>query len=368
LPTNQTALTDKVIYDPRPVVETDGERNAMVQQLLVGMDVRSQEGGLSSVELRFRNTATFADQGNDYAFEGADNDSLSLGKPITILTGDRGDLQEIFRGTITAIEFINESSQQPELVVLAEDDLLKARLSRKTRLFTDSTAGDIVESIAQELGLSADVSGLDESLDSWLQHNETDLAFLRRLLARFDADMQLLEGTLQVSPRTDVQRGELTLRMRSQLLAVKICADLNHQVTGVSLAHWDPGQGQTIEAESDQSADAGPGEGTSGADALDAAVGSRVEHLSGVAVANQSEAQAVVNASFARRSRRFVTVNGVAIGNPAIKVGTHVTLEAVGPRFANTYYVTRVLHRYDRSARLYQTEFEAECGFLGEAN
>lgn len=368
MPTNQTALTDKVIYDPRPLVEVDGAQSLMVQQLLVAMDVRASEGGLSSVELRFRNTATIEDQGNDYAFEGADNDILSLGKPIVISTGDRHDPQEIFRGTITALEFINEPPQQPELLVMAEDELLKARLSRKTRLFTDSSVGDIVESIARELGITTNISGLDASLDSWLQHNETDLAFLRRLLARFDADLQMVEGELQASPRTDIQRGELTLRMRSQLLTVRICADLNHQVTGMSLAHWDPAQGQAIEAESDQSADVGPGEGTTGADALGQAIGERVEHLDGVAVADQAEAQAVVNASLARRARRFVTVNGIAVGNPAIKVGTHVTLEAVGPRFANTYYVTRVLHRYDRSARQYQTEFEGECGFLGEGS
>ncbi len=366
MPTNQTALTDKVIYDPRPTVEVDGERNEMLQQLIVGMEVRAQEGGLSAAELRFRNTATLEDRGNDYAFENADNDILSLGKTITVYTGDRNDPEEIFRGTITALEFICEPPQQPELVVLAEDDLLKARMSRKTRLFTESTLSDVVQSITQELGLNSSVDGLDETLDDWLQHNETDLAFMRRLLARYDADLQMLAGELQVASRNDTQRGEFTLRMRSQLLAVRLCADLNHQVSAVSLSHWDPAQGEAIEVESDQSADAGPGEGTRGAEALEQALAERVEHLNGVAVANQTEAQAVVNASFARRSRRFVTVNGIAIGNPALKVGSHVNLQGVGPRFENTYYLTRVLHRYDRSDRQYQTEFEGECGFFGQ--
>ena len=365
MPTEQTALSDKIIYDPRPTVEVDGERNQMLQQLLTGMEVRAQEGGLSSAELRFRNTATLEDVGNDYAFEGSENELLSLGKSITVYTGDRNTPQEIFRGTITGLEFINQPPQQPELVVLAEDDLLKARMSRKTRLFSDSTAGDVIETIGQELGLNVSVEGLDETLDDWLQHNETDLAFMRRLLARFDGDMQMLEGELLVAPRSDIQRGEFSLRMRSQLLSVRLCADLNHQVTGVSLSHWDPAQGERIEAESDQAADMGPGEGTRGDEALEQALDERNEHLSGVAAANQSEAQAVVNAAFSRRARRFVTLNGIAIGNPSLKVGSHVSLQGVGPRFENSYYLTRVLHRYDRSDRQYQTEFEGECGFFG---
>jgi phage protein D len=332
------------------------------------MQVRIQEGGLSSAELRFRNTATLEDVGNDYAFEGSENDLLSLGNAITVFTGDRNTPVEVFRGTITGLEFISEPPEQPELVVLAEDDLLKARLSRKTRLFSDSSAGDVIESIARELGLTARVEGLDEDLDAWLQHNETDLAFLRRLLARFDADMQMIEGELLVAPRSEIQRGEYTLRMRSQLLAIRCCADLNHQVTGVSLSHWDPAQGERIEAQSDSGADIGPGEGTRGGEALEQALEARIEHLNGVAVANQSEAQAVVNASLSRRTRRFVTVNGIAIGNPSLKVGSHVSLAGLGPRFSNTYYLTRVLHRYDRTDRQYQTEFEGECGFIGSGD
>ena len=145
MPTAQTLLTEKAIYDSRPIVEVDGEINAMVQNLLMGMEMREQEGGLSTMELRFRNTATLEGQGNDYAFEGTDNELLSLGKPIIVYSGDRLDPRAIGRGTITAVEMVIEPQQQPELVVLSEDDLVKARMSRKTRLFTDSTAGDVIE-------------------------------------------------------------------------------------------------------------------------------------------------------------------------------------------------------------------------------
>jgi phage protein D len=61
-----------------------------------------------------------------------------------------------------------------------------------------------------------------------------------------------------------------------------------------------------------------------------------------------------------------VQVAGTAEGNAALRVGTHVTLRGLGPRFDNVYYVTRACHRWD-VASAYETDFEAECAFLGGA-
>jgi phage protein D len=61
-----------------------------------------------------------------------------------------------------------------------------------------------------------------------------------------------------------------------------------------------------------------------------------------------------------------VRVAGTAEGNAALRVGTHVTLRGLGPRFDNVYYVTRACHRWD-VASAYETDFEAECAFLGGA-
>ena len=83
-----------------------------------------------------------------------------------------------------------------------------------------------------------------------------------------------------------------------------------------------------------------------------------------LAVATDGEARALADASFDRRARRFVSVEGLAEGNPALRVGTHVSLRGLSPRFDNTYYVVRASHRYDQT-RGYETEFEAECAYLG---
>jgi phage protein D len=96
------------------------------------------------------------------------------------------------------------------------------------------------------------------------------------------------------------------------------------------------------------------------------ALSTRSEHLGQFANLNQSEAQALVDAEFLQRVRRFVVAHGLAEGNPNLRVGSWVTLTGIGPRFSNSYYVTSAVHRFD-TEKGYETEFTAECAYLGNA-
>jgi phage protein D len=108
-----------------------------------------------------------------------------------------------------------------------------------------------------------------------------------------------------------------------------------------------------------------PGRGRPAAALLAAARDERAEHIGGRQVHDQAEAQALADAAFARASRRFVTLEASVHGDPRIRVGTHVAVAGAGRLFSNTFYVTRVLHRYD-TAEGYVTELAAECAFIGE--
>ena len=94
------------------------------------------------------------------------------------------------------------------------------------------------------------------------------------------------------------------------------------------------------------------------------AVSTRSEHIGNFANRNQSEAQALADADFLQRSRKFVVARGCAAGNPALRVGSWVTLTGLGPRFSNDYFVTSTVHHWD-TENGYETEFTAECAYLG---
>lgn len=358
----ETPVSDRVLYSARPTLRIAGQENERMTALLLAMRMDESEGGMSRLELRFSNLASTTDGGAEIAF--ANDPDLRLGAEIAVYAGDADGPQEIFRGKITALELVYTTGDAPQLTLLAEDALQTARMARRSKVYADQSPADVVRAVAEELGLRPTLTGLDSPTGTWAQIGESDLAFLRRLLARFDAGLQIVGDELQVSPRGEVRRGEVELTMFSQLAKARVRADLANQVTQITCAGWNPVDGAAVTTQISQATHAGPGQGRGGAEVLQDALGARLEHIGHLALASDQEAQAVAEAAFDGRARRFVCLDGVAEGNPRLRVGTHVSVTGLTAQFDNTYYVARACHLYDL-AQGYRTEFLGECAFLG---
>ncbi len=357
---SEVPLSPTAVYSARPTVRVNAQEYPKVSELLLMMDMTEQEGGLSALELRVSNVASNPQGGADLAFE--DDQILKLGAAIALYTGDETAPQEIFRGIITGLEADFPQGGPPELVVLAEDVAQQARMARRTEIYPNAAIADLATQIANRLSLQPIITGFTDKIGTQVQLNESDLAFLRRMLARYDGDVQVVGEELHVSPRGEVRRGSIELALHSQLRQAKLLADLAQQTTEVTVTGWNSEQGQRVRGSS-RGANLGPGVGRSGAQVLQQTLGDRPHHIGHLAVASDEEARAVADAAFDERARRFVVVEGTADGNPALRVGSHVTLTGLG-RFENTYYVVRTCHRYDMM-RGYETDFEAECAYWG---
>ena len=358
---SEADLSQEPIYSARPTIRVNGQADEKVSSLMTTLTMTEQDGGMSALDLRLSNFASDPEGDADYAFE--DEQVLKLGATIEVYAGDADGPRAIFKGVITGLEIDYPDAAPPEIVVLAEDNLQRARMSRRTALHADATIAGLANDLASMLSLTPVVTGFTDNIGTQLQLDESDLAFLRRLLALHDGDLQVVGSELHVSHRKDVQRGTLTLELYSQLRHARFSVDLAHQVTEVTLAGWNPGQGQRVTGTSNGT-NLGPGSGRLGATILQDAVGERSEHVGHLAVATDDEARAVADAAFDRRARRFVTVCGTAEGNPSLRVGTHLTLHGLSRRLNNTYYVAKACHRFDLSHG-YETDFEAECAYLG---
>lgn len=357
----EAPLSTQLVYRARPTVRVDSQEYPEVSELIVSLDMTEAEGGLSSLELRVSNFASDSRGGASLAFE--DDRVLKLGAQIAVYAGDENSPQQIFQGTITGLEVEFPSDGEPELVVLAEDAFQVARMHRRTKVHENVTIADLAQQVAGNTGLTPKVTGFTDNIGTQVQFDESDLAFLRRILARYDGDLQVVDKELQVSARGEVRRGAVSLAMHSQLLRVRALADLAQQVTQVTVAGWDASQGRRVTGTS-SGAHAGPGAGRTGSQLLSDAIGDRQHHLAHLAAATSDEAQALADAAFDERARRFVCVDATAEGNPAVRVGTHVSLSGLGGRFDNTYYVVRSAHHFD-VVHGYETTFEAECAYLG---
>jgi uncharacterized protein len=349
------------VYGARPTVRVNGQEYPAVSELLLGMEMTETEGGMSALELRLSNVASDPRGRAAFAFE--DDRVLALGAQLTVYAGDENNPQEIFRGLITALESRLLPDLPPELVVLAEDAFQRARMQRRTAVHENVTIADLARQLANQLSLQPVITALDAQIGTQVQLNESDLAFLRRLLARYDGDLQVVGGEMHVSPRPEVRRGALTMQAYGQIHRARVLADLAHQVTRVTVTGWNARDGKRVSGSSTGS-HLGPGSGHTGASVLQQASGDRTHHIGHLAVTTDAEARAVADAAFDERARRFVRLEVTAEGNPALRVGTHVTLKGIGTRFDNTYYVTRACHAFSIEAG-YETTFEAECGYFG---
>ena len=358
----ETPLSDRVLYSARPTLRIAGQEHERMTAQLLAMRMDEAEGGMSRLELRFSNLLRTTDGGAEVAF--ADDPDLRLGTEIAVYAGDADAPQEIFRGRVTAVELTYASDEAPQMTLLAEDALQTARMTRRSKVYPDQSPTEVVQTVARELGLRSAVTGLTSSRGTWVQIGESDLAFLRRLLGRFDADLQVVGDELQVSTRANAQRGVIELAMFSQLARVRVTADLADQVSKVTSAGWNPIEGAGVAAEVNRVTHAGPGRGRTGGQVLRDTLGERNEHVGHLAVSSDQEAQAVAEAAFDARARRFARLEGLAEGNTRIRVGSHVRVTGITAELDNTYYVTRASHLYDLT-RGYRTEFSGECAYLG---
>lgn len=347
----------------RPVVHIQGRPNPLLSHLISALVIDEQRGGLTTLELRLRNQRSVVGGGAGRAFDS--DDVFVLGQEIAAGMGDEAEPASMFHGYISAIEESFEEHGAPQLCVLAEDPLQKARLARRSRVHEALSIPAFCDELARALGLRAVVSGFDSPIGTQVQLNESDLAFLRRLLAERDGELQVVEEELHVQPVKDVWRQELELTAGRQLLSVRLSADLAHQVTEMSVSGWDAAAGTRI-AVTSAPPSLGPGDGPTGAEWLErSGLGTRREHIAHVPVRDEAEAQALANSAHAQRAREFVKLTATARGNPFLRAGLHVRLRGVSERFENTYVITRTCHRYERGTG-YRTEFEAECAHLKE--
>lgn len=359
----ESSLSKAEVFGARPTIRLAGAEDLRATTLMTAMRMEESEGGMSRLELRLSNWASLEDGKAEYAFGlGA---KLKLGASIEVYSGDQAQPREIFKGSITAVE-AEYSKGEPELTVLAEDILQAARMKRMTRLHEDKSPADLASAIAGEMNLTPKVAGLAAPKQVWAQLNESDLAFLRRILGRFDADIQLVGKELHVSPRDDVKRNAIELQLHSQLQRARITVDLADQVTKITARGWNPKDGRAVTGSASAVTHGGPGQGKDGKTLLKDAFGGgeRYEHVGHIAVESDDEAKALAEAAFDLRARRFVVIDGVSRGNAELRVGSHCKILGVDSCFENTYYVTRAAHLFDNRDG-YRTEFSAECAYLG---
>lgn len=356
-------LDAPLVINTRPTVRLAGQELPMLAANILRLSMRETQGGLSTLELVLIDILSHPDGGVTY---GATRQSpIALGAEIKVYMGEASGPREIFDGHVTALEAEVGPDTPPLFTLLAEDKLFKARKTRRSRVFEQSSPADLVRAIASDHGLTPEVrDGLDAPTGTWVQMNESDLAFLRRVLNRVDAVFQVVGAKLQAGTAARDARASVTLTQGETLIRARLTADLADQTTEERVSGFDPETGEAVIATA-SSWEKGPGRGQEGPTILRDNFGDRREHHGQQGGLTQNDADKLASAIAGQRARRFVRVDASAQGNAELRVGSHVTINGVNPFFANTYVVTEATHRFDQRNG-YLTDFLAESAFLAE--
>jgi phage protein D len=238
-------------------------------------------------------------------------------------------------------------------------------MTRRTRCFADATLGDVVQRIANDHGLQAQVSFSGSKHKLLTQMNQSDLAFLRDLARSEDAQIGL-EGTkLLLTARSRRNGGTVELAWAGKLREFWVSADLAHQRTSLVASGWDVVGKQVASHEADEGAVRSElNGGDSGVAMVQKAFGKRTDTLAHGLPVSAGEARTLAEASLRHLARRFVVGHGVAETQADLRIGVKLKLKGLGSLFEGDYTLTYVHHRFDKSGL--RTEFRCDRPAIGK--
>lgn len=335
------------LYSARPRLVVDGQEDVELGSRLLDFSAHAGFDGQASLQLRLGNWS-----GSDFAQ--SPGRRPTLGSRLLV----RVDDATLFEGRVSSIGLELGLHQAPVFTVCAEDALAGARAQRRTRLHAQQDLQGLLSAVAQQQGLIPDPQLPASEARDWLQANESDLAFLRRVLGEAGCALLLDGQRLWAGPAPQRAAASIALVNGQNLHSLQAVADLAHQCTAVSVAGWDARQGQALQARSSGREPGLNSGGLRGDQALQQTLGERVEHLAAQAVHSQGQAQLLADAAFDQRCRRFVQWRAVCEIEPAAQPGSSVELRACGAYFDGVYQLQARTHRFDAQLGL-RTELQA---------
>lgn len=280
-----------------------------------------------------------------------DADALEPGRGLKIsATGARGERQ-IFDGEIVELEPEFDASAQ-RLTVRAFDRLHRLGRGRQVRSFVNVTDGDVVRRLAREARLDADVGAPGEVQPYLLQHNETNLDFLRRRASAVGRRLYV-EGEKLVFAEPAADSSAVPLRWGETLATFRPRMTTASQVASVTVRSWDPHSCRAVVGR----APSGPppdvaerpavGEARDGGAVAEGAFGVPTAVLvADRPVRTQDAADRLARATLERHLARFIEAEGACAGESELTAGALVEVQGVGRRFGGRYLVTTVRHVY----------------------
>jgi phage protein D len=321
---------------------------------LMEVTVSDYVEGASLFTLTFNNW-----NGQQQEFKWLDDTLLNEGTPIEVRIGFVDHFESLIVGEVTALEPEFHDSEAPTLRLHGYDLLHRLRRGRKTRSFTNMKDSQIAEQVASNLNLRAQVEDTQVVHEYVLQDNLTDIDFLLQRARRIRYEVLVQDKTLLFRKAANDQGQVVELTYGQTLRAFYPRLNTLQQVSEVRVQGWDPKTKQTLVGRARQGDESTRMGGTQlGVSISEQAFFPTQRAIVDTPVFSTGEATQIAKGKFNDMTVEFITGEGVAVGNTALRAGRVITLQGLGQRFSGLYYLTSSTHVIDQAG--YTTRFTVQ--------
>jgi len=140
-------MTEALLTYAGPVFEIDDDVKADLARDIVRLEIEETTAGLKTL------TAYLVAQGRangsgDQEQLYLDGSVVDFGKKISVVLGATPAAHKVFSGWISGLEANFQEGKDPEVVVFAEDKLMKLRMTRRMKTYENMSDADIASAIA----------------------------------------------------------------------------------------------------------------------------------------------------------------------------------------------------------------------------
>lgn len=289
-----------------------------------------------------------------------DGTTFEVGKALTIKLKNRDSsarLTQVFRGEIIGLqpEF---DFQENRLIVIAYDKSHRLTRGTKSRTFMQQTDSTIIRRIAEEAGLTAEITATNVQNEFLYQDNVSDYDFIRHLAHRNNLMVYCEDDKLLVKPPMS-DGSAPTITYGRELMYFRPRANSAEPVTKVTGQWWDMKNKRQIVTQANTGAIA-HGDIPAGKDLVPSKLNISPEKVVVSAEIRVPDmAVPIAKSEFVRNQSETVVAEGRMMGDMRIKPNTLIKIDKLGTRFSGNYLVTGAKHIYGDGSG-YEVEFTVE--------
>lgn len=269
----------------------------------------------------------------------------------------------LLEGVVTALE-VELDETGTFTVVRGLDESHRLFRGRRVASYQNMTLADICGQVAQRAGLKpgpVDIAG--PVLEHIAQPNITDWEFVRGLAEEAGAQAYVREGQLHITRPAEAgsapdssaraERDPLVLELGSNLLRCRAGISAAEQVSEVEVRGWDVQAKQPLVGRAPAGTSSTLELGVTAAE-VSAPFGEARFVVTDAVYGTQAQVDQAAKALAERIAGSFAELEAVIRGNPEVRAGSAVALNAVGAPFEGRYTVTTSRHVFD-AVRGYET-------------